>query len=773
MRSLALAGACGAALSLGSGVAAHAQDAAGSKAKNDQSTQLSDVIVTAERRSEKLQSVPVPVTAVSGDELQRSTFTSLSDIQFLAPSAQFQSGVSPEYQIRGVGTQTFDYGIEQSVGVFIDDVVQALPRSPDLGTLADVAQVQVLRGPQGTLFGKNTSAGAIVVTTNRPRFDGFQDIGHFSYGTRNEIVAQDTVNIPISSNLAFRMTGGYIHRDGFVTNLFNGKKLYAHDDGTVRAKLLWEPTDKLEVYLIGDYETHRDNSSSVWTVRSFGHGTSAIYVSPTFIRDELTAYGVTPGPYNTQGAWDGPLDTRDHTLGGQLEVNYHFGNGYTFTSVTAYESFGYHVDLEVDSTPLPVFDTNTGFIHSHQATQEFRITSPSHQPFEYVAGLYFFDLVNNPGQLQGGTFGLLPNNTTTFLSAQGGAPRYHVDSRSYAAYGQGTWHVTDQLGVILGARYTYDDLLSQFHIIPAANFCQITWAFGAPCLPTPMPTPVKGLEMKHGNLSGRVGVQYNFTPDIMGYVTVARGYKGPTVNNILGGSTPVLPETNDDYELGLKTTLFDHRLMLDLAAFREKFHNFQAQVFDTRVNPPTYEEGNAGGLLSQGVEAEFTAQVTPQLRVNGGFTYSDSHFTDYVTQCSPGIVCGVRDPATGGYQVAGAQLTNAPKWSYTLAANYRQPVGDNWLVDANANWAWKSKVFFAVNDPNTIQPGYGIFNANVGVGPQSGAWRLSLFGRNLFDKHYVVDIIPTFFDTGGYSSMPDPSGNAYRTVGVALDVRLP
>jgi len=764
-----MAGAAVLALTLSAGVAAHA-DTASDAAATSAGAQVGEIIVTAQRREENLQNVPVSVTAVSGQQLRNAAFTSLTDIQHLASSVQFTSGVSPEYEIRGVGTQTFDYGIEQSVGIFIDDVVWALPRSPDLGTLADVSQIQVLDGPQGTLFGKNTSAGAIVVTTNRPQIGAFSNDAHISYGSRNEMIFDDTLNVPVNDTFALRFTAGYNHRDGFVKNLFTGRELYAQDNGTFRAKALWRPNSNLEVLLSGDFETHRDNSSSVWTIRSFGTGTGAIYVPPNFIQQQLTSYGVVPGPDNVEGAWNGPIYTKDWTYGGQAQVNYHFPSGITLTSVTADYHYEYRVALEVDSTPLPVFDTNNGFIHSNQFTQELRLTSPSKGPVEWVGGLYFFDLVNDPGQLQGGTFGLLPNNTTTFLSSQAGAPRYHVDSRSYAAFGQGSWHVTPQLSLILGARYTYDDLLSQYGVVPAANFCQITYAFGAPCGQANFQNPP--VNPKHGDWSGRAGLQYQFTPDLMAYATIARGYKGPTVNNILGGGTVVEPETSVDYEGGVKSEFLDHRLQANLAVFYEDFHNFQAQVFDTRVSPPTYEEGNAGGLLSKGFQGMLTAQVTHDLSVSANVMYADTYFTDYVTQCDPGIVCGMFNPATGGYQVRGAALTNSPKWSYNLAANYSHDVTDNLVLDAHATWSWKSKVFFAVNDPNTIQPGYGIFNANVGVGPRDGAWRMGLFARNLFDQHYVVGIIPTFFDTGGYANFPDPSGNSFRTVGVSLDVRV-
>ena len=607
-----------------------------------------------------------------------------------------------------------------------------------------------------------------MVTTNQPSTSGFEDVAHISYGAHNEIIANDTMNIPVSDTFALRLTGGYNHRDGFVKNLFTGQELYEYDNASFRAKALWTPTKNLDITFLGDFESHRDNSSSVWTIRSYGSGDAGVsFVPVNFIQQELDSFGVVAGPNNVQGAWDGPIYTKDWTYGGQMTVNYHLDDGITFTSVTADYHYEYRVALEVDSTPLPVFDTNNGFIHSNQFTQEFRLTSPTGSRLEWVGGVYIFDLVNDPGQLQGGTFGLLPNNTTTFLSSQAGAPRYHVDSKSYAVFGQSTYHVTPQLGIILGGRYTYDDLSSQYGVVPAANFCQVLFAFGAPCGQANFENPP--VNPKHGDWSGRAGLQYQFSPTIMAYATIARGYKGPTVNNILGGSTVVLPETSVDYEAGLKSEFLDRRLLVDVALFYEQFHNFQAQTFDTRVSPPTFEEGNAGGLLSKGVEATVTAQFTHDFNVTANLTYADTYFTNYITQCDPGIVCGVFDPATGGSQVAGAALGNSPKFSYNISANFSHPMGDTFVFDAHINWDWRSKVYFAVNDPNTIQPAYGIFNANIGVGPSSGAWRASIFARNLFDQHYVVGIIPTFFDTGGYANFPDPTGNSFQTIGIALD----
>src|SRR5579859_6724125 len=250
---------------------------------------IEEIVVTATRRAERLQEVPVAVTAVSGEAIKQSGFRTLSDIQFLVPSLQFNSFNGGGFQIRGIGTQSFDYGSDQTVGIMIDDVVQGIPRDPGLNSLTDIDHVEILRGPQGTLFGKNTSAGVITIVTKKPVMDVWQADGHFTYGSGNETVNQLNANIPLAPTLAARASFYLQHRDGFVHDPQDGADLDGTNDMGFRGKLLWQPSDDLDVYLIGSYERTRDTKNAQ-TFRTYGPGPAHVtgyyvplgipYVSP-------------------------------------------------------------------------------------------------------------------------------------------------------------------------------------------------------------------------------------------------------------------------------------------------------------------------------------------------------------------------------------------------------------------------------------------------------------------------------------------------------------
>jgi iron complex outermembrane receptor protein len=283
-------------------------------------------------------------------------------------------------------------------------------------------------------------------------------------------------------------------------------------------------------------------------------------------------------------------------------------------------------------------------------------------------------------------------------------------------------------------------------------------------------------DVAHNNVSVHAGFQYDFSPEIMGYLTFATGYKGPTVSNIQGEARPIKPEDSNDFEAGVKSELFDRRLTLNIAAFLEKYRNFQAEVYDTSVTPAQFTLGNAGGLRSEGVEADFIGKVDSALSFTGGATYAYATYTSFTGQCYTGQPISTdvgsgcyKDPSTGKFaaNLAGYPVNMAPKWSFTAQANYTRPIIDGYVLDANANYVWKSDVYTVVPDPQTIVKAHGLLGINVGLSPEAGAWRLGVFARNLLDQHFVNAIFPNLFDPGGYAQ--GPAVEARRTVGVMLD----
>ena len=734
---------------------------------------VEEVVVTAQLRTESLQDVPLAITAIGGRELQRSQVTSLSDIQYLAAGITFRPGSAPDYKIRGVGTQTFDYAIESSVGLVIDEVAQGLPRSPNLSTLADVSQIEVLRGPQGTLFGRNASAGLISVTTNRPVPKEFQATGKLSYGSRNEVIANASINVPFSDTLTGRFTGGLKHRDGFINNVFNNTKIYETDESTINAKLMWEPNDRFRAYVIGDMQRVKNNSATIWTVRQLAPG-------PSVLRDRLAVYGIVPGPKNLDVALDGPNYQDIYLRGVTVNLSYELGD-LLLTSISAFRELSVRSQLELDSSDLPRFNTNLATQSSRQRSQEFRITSPTGKFLDYVAGLYYIEVDNDVTQDQWGTLDLAPVTSPrfaggVFVSGNRGRLVYDTDNRSYAAYANVTANVSERLKMFAGARITDDRVYSLQFVRQIPNVCQTSYIATGICQPTPFPSPQNLRIVNNTDWLGKVGIKYDFSDSIMGYVSVARGYKGPTVNNVSGAATLVRPETNLAYEVGVKSRLFDDRLTFNIDVFKTHFKNFQTQTYDTNIVPFGFILGNAGGMESRGVEFEVVAKVTDKLRLSGNAAYVDTYFTDYQLFCNVGTCKGMNNKfgvfTPRLFDAKGLSPVNAPKFTYNLTAQYRTSLSETLDFDAHANWAWRSKAIGSVGDPNTVFDPYGLLNVNLGVSEKDDKWRVGLFARNVFDKYYVAGFIATTLNTGGYSNVPDGNGGGFRTIGIVFDVKM-
>lgn len=766
MRSAARAAVALSAATIGT---AAAQETVGSEAA------LEQVIVTAQKRAENLQDVPLAVTAVTGDALEASQFTNLNDVQFLAPTVQYTGGSAPSYQIRGVGTNTFDFAIENSVGVQVDGVPQLLPRSTFLNSLVDVDRIEVLRGPQGTLFGKNTSAGIITVTTGTPQFDGWSNRVRLSYGSFNEIEASNVLNLPLSDTLAWRTSLSYRDRDGFVKNLFTGRDIYARRDYAANSKLRWQPGERLSALLIGDYQRHKDDGYYAWTIRSVGsplaRGTPPInFVPLDYIAGTVATYGITPGPENQDGAWNSPIYNETRTSGTTLQLDYELP-AHVLTSISAWRNGVYDSSMDSDSSPLPFYERNSFELDGSQYTQELRIASTANDTIEYVIGAFFSRFTVDAETVQSGTFGIVPETQPIRVANVGGQSVYRVDNRNYALFGQGTLALSERWRFILGARGTRDEVDSTFQVLPVDSVCQRSFATTGVCFSTPL-APLVGLTPAKTGWSGKVGLQYDLASDVMTYATVSRGYKGPSVNNVNGASTVVDPETSDNYEVGLKAELFDRTLSANVAVYYSDYQDFQAQTLTIINGVNQYSIGNAGGLRVQGVEAELAMRPTTNVTLSLSAIYNDSEFTDFVTPCYPlqTVAQGCVTPPGGiaQFQARGFPLNNAPEWTFTAGANYERDMGETLQLRAGINAAFKDDVYYQVGNPATIQEAYTLVNLNLGLGARDESWRAGVFARNVFDQHYVSLINPLIGTVGGYHNRP--AENAERTIGVSLEL---
>ena len=764
MRCALLGSACVSAM-LMTAAPACAQDApasaptAQSAAQSTDQESANDIVVTATRRAERLQDVPVAVTAISAKALEQSGLKEVTDIQYLAPNVTFSS-TNPVsngggYQIRGVGTQTYDSSVEQTVGLVIDGVVIGLARDPGATGFSDIERVEVLRGPQGTLFGKNSSAGVIQLVTKKPEIGKASMDLNLRFGERNDRLAQVSANVPLGRTLALRVSGYANGQDGAIPYVLDQQRAVGdRSNRGVRGKLLWQPSDAVSFVLTGEYQLGSARDAPI--IQSLG--TSALYNA------QFAKFAEKPGPDVYKSYMDGDWIADTELYATSLETTIDLG-GPTLTSITAYRHLKMTQYADIDASPANIFNTSNGGLDSNQFTQELRLSSPAGQRLEYVAGLYYYHTENAGWTAQyGNYYGLFG-----YPVVIGGGRRDQANYvRSLAAFGNATFALTDTFKIIGGLRYTND----------RNHGMQVVTKLPFPAVSLGAVSNYDGT-VKADNVSGKIGIQYEPSHDVMMYAAYTTGFKGPAIDGTGGIIRKVQPETVKSYEVGLKSGFLDGRGTFNLTLYWSNFRNFQAQTFDTTVTPPAFYLSNAGMLRARGIEVETSFRLTPALRLSASGAYNDSTYRDYTGQCYAGqpvsTVVG-----TGCYTAPGTttlvanyrgyRLPNAPEWSYILRADYKQPVGNGSAVDAGVNWSWRDATQAVIGDPRSRIAAYGLLNGTLGFGAENGRWRIGVYARNLLDQRFYAAYNAGTINPNGYVKIVMPE--AFRTIGGTVSFRF-
>lgn len=709
-------------------------------AKSDATT-ISEVVVTAQKRVERVQDIPLAVTVVQGDQLARQNIQAVSDLAKAAPSLEFQDipGQGGGPAVRGIGTQAVSLTSENSVAVVVDGVV--LGRQP-LNNLFDISRVEILRGPQGMLFGKNASAGVINITTNAPDPRAFQAIGHadigadFGYG-----VYQGVVNLPISSDAAVRVAAHVNTESGLYRNLSDGHQS-ANDDVGVRARLLWKPTENLTINLFGEYDHDRNAEEFL----------QYDYVSPSAARlaSILASCGVTASRGNRDFCGNIPNSNVSSTYGGAAQIDYRIGD-YTLTSITANRQAPSKGQTDIDLTPVDLLRSYSG-AWTGTTSEEFRITSPTHQFVEYVVGLYYSDTRLHQLSQGHGTTPLVAFGPVVIVPPINAVNLGRADQTSYAVFGQATVHLNEKLRAIIGMRETRDE-------VSANNFDEVALnatSGGA----------------KVWNFSYKLGLQYDFSRNLMAYGTFSRGYKGPQVNLATTGlpESLVSPEIPIAYEVGVKGSVLNGRLAVDLNGFYTTVHDYQTQVLVNSSVGPQFVIGNVPEVHTRGFELDLFGKPIPGLTINGGLTYDEATYGSYTAQ----------NIELNFVNVRGDQLAFAPKWKATLSAEYTHPV-TNWANGfIQADVVYKSKINFdAAPDARTTLADQTTVGARIGLRSPEGRWGASIFVRNLFDQRIPANLQVGPLENviggigGGVPSVAHVlTVDSFRLVGFSLDGRF-
>lgn len=743
-----LAGVAGIAVS----TIAHAQTPAAAPGAAEAET---EIIVTAQKRAERLLDVPLTISVVTGEALKRQSISNIQDLQNATPELNFIGQPSSGYSIRGSGTQTFSRSAENNVLVVVDGVVLG-QLTPPTTSLFDLAQVEVLSGPQGMLFGKNASAGVVAITTNKPDPSKPEFLFRLSAGERDYLVVNAMANVPLGQNAALRVTGSTDRMNGVTFNRFTSFTIDDFNNAAVRGRLLWDATPALTFNLIADYENQRGGNNA-WTARS------APNTGPTSIGGRLAACGVTPSETNTEVCLDGPT-TRAISGGGvSFQVDLDIGAA-ALTSITAWRKYNRDANTDSDTRPINALNLNRATDDIRQVTEELRIASTGEQRLNYVAGLFFYDYRYKSLNEQAGTLGLLPFVTARSFTDD-------VVQRSFAAFGQASLNVTDQFTLIAGARQTWDK-------VSLANGAFVNPALGIRFAPafSPAVDATISNRISTNNFSYRVGAQFRPSRDMTFFATYSRGYKGPALNNLLAGSAAPLvvrPEIPTNIEAGVKTAFMRGRLRFDLSAFDTRSKDFQAQTAVVVGTTTQFVFANASELHFRG--AQFNANLNPLdgLNLNLGVLYNKATYGDFIVQCNaPYTISCTTAGGSTTINARGRQLAGAPLWKVTAGFGYATPMSDTLtgFIDANAVYRSRQNTS-ATPDPNLVVPPYTLVDARVGLRAPDSRWSVAVFAKNLFDKRAAGFIFrDPLSPTNNY--MQSFASNAFRTIGGTVEFRF-
>lgn len=720
-----------------------------------------DIVVTAQRRSENLQSVPVAITVVGGEALRSSNINSTETLDRVVPSLTFKRGtanVNSTIAIRGLGTQSFASGAEPSVSTIIDGVVYG--RS-GMATqeFADIDRIEVLRGPQGTLFGKNASAGALNIVTRAPT-KTFKAEASVAYYDRAEYRASGTVSGPLSENVGALLSGYYGNYDGNAKNVFNDTYVNGYERWGIKGKLKGE-FGALTVNLAADYSHEKDDCCG----DILGTFIPSAQFTNIFLPQQLP---VVPRYGNRDLNNNFTPGTIDTNTGGSATLDYKLGD-YTLTSITAYRNwkneqlrdgdFGsrsgqYVAVAAADGTPgatQNIDQRDDGALNFKQYSQEVRIASPSGKPIEYVAGAFFWwtneddtftrtDSFCSASVLAVDSTGFRPCSTaptaSTFTNSSGPAA-WNTKFRSQAGFAQATWEVVDKLKLIGGLRYTHDTV--------SYDFARTVSVADASLRPGIQGAFTSAQSTSANGWSGKGGAQYQASSDFMLYGTYSRGYKGPALNvfySVTANNTaPIAPETSNAFELGFKSKLFDRHLTLNAALYSQVLDNFQANSFITVNGTTIVSLTNAGRVRSRGLEADFSLRATSRISINGGYTYNEGTIRAFL--CNPTTLTAAQLATCVAHN--GKPLPFAPKHKFNVGAEWRLPVEEVLPFDVKlgSQLSYTSRINFDLDQtPLAQQAPYALLDANITFATRDGKYQLSLIGKNLTDKYYTSFVTP-------------------------------
>lgn len=732
---------------------AFAQDTAGDGEDAGVRT-LATVTVVAQKREQNILEVPVAVSAVSAEALENAGVGEFSDLSRVSPSLTINEGDNTNnssINLRGIGTYAFSIGVEPAVSVIVDDV-PVVQQAQAFNTLNDIERVEVLRGPQGTLFGKNASAGVINIVTQGPS-------AQLSGSLEGILTDDDEVRInaslsgPLSESAGFRINAYSQQRDGHITNLTDGSDLNGDEGWGVRGKFTADLSDAVSSQLILDY-SERDVDGIASTFLDIPAGAALVGFFPT----ALFTSGITPGTDNFNVRLDDAPFSNNEQFLGALKFNVDLGE-FELVSITSYQDWSYEFGTDVDGTDFNLAGAFSmgvlsggiaqgGPFSAEQWTQEFRLVSPTNDKFDYLLGLWFSDAETSRSFSRGPLFGADWNAETS--------------TQNLAAFAQGTVHLDEKWDLTAGLRLGEEEIEATFNDIAAGM-------------------SFNGSDSE-SSLTGRIALQRYFDNGLTAFASIATGYKGQGYDissgfNQSDADNPVGSEDSISYELGIKGLVNNGRTQFSLVGFLTDYEDFQAQSTQVVNNVLVLNLNNVGELRTQGIEFDLASQLNDNWRIDLGAALIDATIESFPgAECYPGqtVALGcIADPVLGNVQdLSGEDLANSPDLKFTIGATYEGELGWNDIqLYANANYTYQDDVNFDLfADPLAVQDGYGLFNASIGFADADNKYRLTFFGQNLFEEDFassIANISGLYGNASNVLTQIKPR-NSQRYVGVRL-----
>ncbi|WP_052215809.1 TonB-dependent receptor [Sphingomonas sp. ERG5] len=696
-----------------------------------------EIIVTARRQSERAQDVPIALSVLTGAALERTGGYTLTDVQFQTPSltAYNSNPRNSSIGIRGIGVSSASDGLDTSVGVYIDNVYLGRPGMA-LSDLIDVDRVEVLRGPQGTLFGRNNSAGVLNITTRKPEFTfgGTAELSAGNYGYNQERIS---ITGPIIDGLlAFRVTGFNTHRDGVLDNIKTGLGANSVGRAGGRIQLLATPATNLTLRLIADYSME-DDSCCVSATKLVLPASLSATTGRTL--QALAALGYVPARSLDFTRNNSPQNMKTDQKGVSFQADWDLGFA-SLTSISAWRYWHFNPLQDSDGTPLDIIQVNVAQTKDDQYSQEIRLASRPGR-FNWQVGAYLFHqrlkdhfILNQFGTDASAfytTYARLANPAAAAINiAPGSQYLDDVDTTvdSVAAFAQANFAVTDRLTVTGGIRYTHDK----------RSGTSDTSTFGTPYVPTSIPFHYD-VSVTDDNVSYLASVSYKLADDVLTYASYSTGYKGSglNLNSAVSAGTPLVlaPEKVRNWELGLKSQLFDRRLTLNLSAFSTNLSGLQANIVPTNGNRSYL--ANVGEVRSRGVEVDASLRATDTLTLSANGSYNDATYTKYANAPCPVGVTGICD-------LTGKPLFQAPKWVGNATVDYHVELANGLRPYALAQISYRSSTFGTADaGPYSRIDSYALANFRIGTTFAKGRYDLSAWINNAFDKKYFQNLSTT------------------------------